>query len=376
MAKTQSPTAFKHWIDGKLLRRIADAIGNAHPSFDRHSFLMAEKKLAPLELKGRVRFVRDELKAHLPSDYPRALAILLKSLKGGTLKGFDLWPYTEFVQTYGLGRFEESMAALREMTKLFTAEFAVRPFIIADQERTLTKLAEWATDENEHVRRLVSEGTRPRLPWGERLHALVADPSPTLHLLEALKHDESIYVRKSVANHLNDITKDHGELVLRTLARWQKEAPPAHRAKVDWITRRALRTMVKAGHRGALSLCGATEGAKVELRGLKIARKDLRFPTVLEFSFEITSTAKTPQNLVIDYVIHHRKADGGTTPKVFKHKTCEIKGGETLTLNRKHAIKPITTRRYYGGEHRLEIQVNGNVLGKARWTLKMPKEKP
>lgn len=371
MAKDENPSAFKHWINGELLERMASAIGSVHPAFNRRSFLAAAKKLAPLELKDRVRLVRNELHAHLPGDYPRALAILTKSLKGDTLKSFDLWPYTEFVQTYGLGHFDESMDALYKMTQLFTAEWAVRPFLIQDQERTLERLAAWAGDPSEHVRRWVSEGTRPRLPWGERLHSLVKDPAPGLRLIERLRFDESLYVRKSVANHLNDITKDHGELVVRTLARWQKTAPAEHRAKIDWITRRALRTMVKAGHQGALGLCGATAEAKVALSGLALVKERLRFPCVLEFTYSITSKAKGPQRLVIDYVIHHRKAGGGTTPKVFKHRSCEIAGGETLVFAKKHALKPITTRRYHGGEHALEIQVNGRVLGRARWTLKV-----
>lgn len=365
-----NPKAFKFWIDRSLLLRIADSIEKVHPRFDRKGFLANARKLDALELKPRVRFIRDCLRAALPDPYPEALEILLGSLASGKLTGFDLWAYTEFVQTYGQEHLKISLAALHEFTQLFTSEFAVRPFLVNHPDETLMFLKKCARHPNAHVRRWASEGSRPLLPWGERLNAFVKDPRPTLALLEILKHDDELYVRKSVANHLNDIAKHHPEKVIAVLKKWQRAAGPGHEKKVMWITHRALRTLIKQGDPAALKLIGASAKIQVEVGPLVLARRKVRVGDRLEFSFHVSSRSKKSQKLVIDYKIGFVKANGDRSPKVFKLKTFQLGPGESLTLLKAHSLKEITTRRYYSGAHLLEVQINGRAYRSVMWMLR------
>jgi 3-methyladenine DNA glycosylase AlkC len=371
--KATEESAFKNWINKDLVQRIAEHIQKHYADFDVASFVNLSEKLPSLEMKPRVRLIRDELKAHLPSDYKKSLAILLKAVsspKKGVeeLSGFDLWPVTEFIQVHGLENLEESLAALHELTQRFTGEFAVRPFLIHKEKATLKILTKWVTDKNVHVRRLVSEGSRPRLPWGEQLKHFIKDPTATVELLEKLKYDDELYVRKSVANHLNDISKDHPALAVKIAARWKKEAPAKHQAKIDWIVKHALRGLLKKGDPAALKILGYETSAKVSLKKLKVHSDVVKVGGHLEFSFELHSP--TAANVMIDYIIHHKKAHGHTTPKVFKLTSKKMKAKEKLHLIKKHSFKLVTTRVYYPGEHVIEIMVNGKKLGKVPFQLK------
>lgn len=366
-----NPSALKHFYDQKLLDRMADALEAADPKLKATTLRKLMPKLKPLEMKPRVRVIRDELYSLLPRDFTKSSDILLKSLETKSLKSFDLWPYTEFVQLYGIDDAERSLRTLKEMTKHFTSEWAVRPFLTKDAKGTLKFLATCAKDPDVHVRRWASEGSRPRLPWGERLHAFVKDPKPTLQILELLKFDEELYVRKSVANHLNDIAKDHPDVVVQTLARWQKEATGKHAEKIDWIIHRALRTLIKNGHAGALKLIGVSNKPEISLARFKVEPGTILMGQRIEFRFQVKSKAKRRQKLVIDYVIHFVKANGTTAPKVFKMKTVELEAGAVLDVVKAHHIKPITTRVYYPGRHIVEIQINGVSMGKTPWTLRV-----
>jgi 3-methyladenine DNA glycosylase AlkC len=261
---------------------------------------------------------------------------------------------THYVGLQGLEHFDLSMMLLKEMTKRSSSEFGIRFFLLAQPERTLSVLESWVDDSNYHVRRLISEGTRPRLPWAMRLPAFIEDPAPILPLLEALKYDGEEYVRRSVANNLNDIAKDHPDIVARIAGQWLKGADNnRHR-----LIRHACRTLIKQGHQGTLKALGYGP-PRVALEKLLISTPRVAFGTALEFELSLTSTAARAQALIVDYAIHHRKASGATTAKVFKWKTATLAPGATLRAKRKHAIKSITTRVYYPGRHRLEILVNG-----------------
>lgn len=367
----ENENALKHLFDEKLLKRMSGELARVYPAFDQKHFSGLMPKLKPLEMKPRVRLLRDELHRLLPAEYPQALSILLKSVSGKKLSGFDLWPYTEFVQTYGLDHLELSLEALSQLTQEFTAEWAVRPFIKTHEKKTMKYLEKCARDQNEHLRRWASEGSRPRLPWGERLQDFVRDPSPTLSILEILKFDESLYVRKSVSNHLNDIAKDHPELVVKILARWQKEAGTKHAEKIDWIIHRSLRTLIKDGHGGALKLIGVSTKVQIEVIDFKVHQKAIRLGEKVDFSFTVKSTASKSQKLVIDYIVHFVKANGKTAGKVFKLKTCELSAKGTLHVQKSHPMKKITTREYYPGQHAIEVQVNGVSMVKVGWGLKV-----
>jgi 3-methyladenine DNA glycosylase AlkC len=370
---------FKNKISAQLVRCLGGHLARQMRGFDRPGFetaILAE--LDSLELKERAGLIADVLDRHLPPDLSDRFAILQAILHPVTeiafdrgsdekgIRGWGIMPLGMVVSRSGLDDFEASFALLKEMTRRATAEFDVRPFLDKDQERALAIMAPWVTDDSGHVRRLVSEGTRPRLPWGMRLKRLVADPSPTLPLLEALKDDPEDYVRRSVANHLNDIAKDHPDLIAAIADRWLKEADENRRK----LVRHACRSLIKQGHAATLTAFGL-HPPELRLEGLEIASAKVRYGGVVAFRADLVSRAQRPQELVIDYLIHFRKANGSLSPKVFKWTKVTLAPGESLSLTRKHAIRPITTRTYYEGPQALSLRVNGQDFGYSEFELVM-----
>lgn len=364
-----NPQALKHLISQSIVRRMAQAIEEVYPKFDQTSFIQAAKKLEPLEMKPRVQLIREELRKHLPQDYSQALQILINSLRKNTLDSFDLWPYSDYIQTYGLDHLKLSLDALKKLTPLFTSEFAVRPFLKRYPNETLEYLRVCAQDDQVDIRRWASEGTRPRLPWGERLNLFIEDPSLTFEILEILKFDPELYVRKSVANHLNDIAKDHPMQVIHLLSQWKESTAPEHVAKVDWIIQKALRTLIKAGDPGALKLIGVSSQPKIKFKDFKLNKKQYKMNERIEFNFKIQSASSRSQKLVVDYIIHFAKANQKMSSKVFKLRTFLLPAKAELTVIKTHSLKQVTTRKHYSGVHYLEIQINGRVLGRRLWHL-------
>ncbi|MCB8978312.1 MAG: DNA alkylation repair protein [Ardenticatenaceae bacterium] len=363
---------FKDYFDENLVRRMAGMITAVHPQFPAEAFVnQIVPQLDVLEMKERSTVFVQALRDHLPTGFASAWAVLEDAL-GAELSGADgvfadgwhYWPIAQFIETFGLEDFDVGVRAMHEITKRHTAEFAIRPFLIHHQEQMLAILHIWAEDENMHVRRLVSEGTRPRLPWAGRLYAFIEDPSPTLALLEKLKDDPAEYVRRSVSNHLNDIAKDHPQLVIQTCRRWWADGSPERR----WIVQRALRTLVKDGDPDALAVLGFGP-AQVELTDFAVAPNPLSLGDSLQLSFTLQNTAETEQNLVIDFVIHFVKANGQTSGKVFKLKTAVLAPNQTIAITKNHPIRPITTRTYYPGTHQVAIQVNGQIVGECSFEL-------
>ncbi len=367
----ENPAAFKHLINSKLVKKIAKRLFQVWPNFDYNSFVQVSKKLKPLELKPRVQIIRDALFQHLPPNYITSLQILMKSLNESDLKGFDLWPYTEFIQTYGLNEPTKSLEALSILTTKFTSEFAIRPFIIKYPQETFTKLLEWSHDPNVHIRRWTSEGTRPRLPWGIKLRGSIENPKNGLRLLNNLKFDEELYVRKSVANHLNDIAKDHPDLVIKTLKQWRNQVPLNHVKKLNWVQKQALRTLIKNGYKPALNLIGCGQKPKIKVGTLIINKRIFQINDILQFKFEIKSKTSRTQKLAIDYVVHFQKSNQKLSPKVFKIKVIDLKPNEIYKIQKNHSLKPVTTRRYYSGEHKIQIQINGELVAEAFWHLNL-----
>lgn len=366
----ENPNALKHMFDVKLLEKMAKEIAMSYPQFNKSQFMDIKKPLLDLEMKARVHLIRDQLKTTLPQDYPSALKILLKTTQSGKLNGFNLWPYTEFIQKFGMDHVKISLEALKEVTTLFTSEWAVRPFIKKDLEQTLSFLLKCSTSKDVHIRRWVSEGTRPRLPWGERLHDFIKEPTHTLKLLEYLKFDPELYVRKSVANHLNDISKDHPKLVVKVLKTWKSQATTEEEEKrVDWIIKHALRSLIKNGDEGALKLIGVSSNAPVKLSKFKIKNKNIVVGEKLEFEFEVSSQSKKTETFVIDYALSFKKANGTNSAKVFKLKNIKLKSFEKQRITKTHSIKVITTRKYYLGKQHLIILVNGKPLQTSDWIL-------
>ena len=371
---------FKNGINPAALERIASALTTAWPAFPRARFLRAAREgLDTLELKQRVHHVIEALRATLPADFREQAAILGRvrdhwdaGNSADPLRGFAAWPVIDLVAVTGIDHPDLALDTLRRLTPMFSAEFAIRPFLAADWARCAKHLLRWTEDEDKHVRRLASEGSRPRLPWGMRLAHLVRDPRPTLPLLERLRDDPEDYVRRSVANHLNDIGKDHPELVVEICGRWARKAPPGR----AWIIRHATRSLVKAGHTGAMALHGAEAGAKVRVERFASAEKSITVGGRQTLSFALASDSSKPQRLILDFAVHYRKADGSARPKVFKWAVVELAPGERIERNKTLSFKMITTRRFYPGMHRVELLVNGRAVAETDFRLRAGVDSP
>lgn len=242
-----------------------------------------------------------------------------------------------------------------ELTQRFTAEFSIRAFLTHHPEATYARLRDWARHDNVHVRRLVSEGSRPRLPWAPRLPAFQKDPAPVLALLELLKDDPELYVRRSVANNLNDIAKDHPGIVVDTCRRWLKGATEPRK----WIVNRALRSLVKQGHRGALDLIGAGQAPRIRIGAIRIAPARVRLGGTVNCTASLANLSREKQDLLIDYAVHYVKANGGTTPKVFKLKRVMLPPKASVPVSIKIRLADLTTRKHYAGRHAIDLLVNG-----------------
>lgn len=353
---------FKNMINENVAKQITMAIVRNYPEFDKKSFLKnIDKELEPLELKDRVVFIATKINNFLPENLKKSLTILKGAIKQNEkdkvgVFGFATWPLTEYVSRYGLLEFDLSMNILKEMTKVFTAEFAVRNFFLHDEKRTLKYFNNWVDDKNEHVRRLVSEGARPLLPWGQKLPSFVKDPKTTWNLLETLKTDESEYVRKSVANHLNDHSKNHPDMVVKKLLEWQKS--DVYDKNLDWVIRDASRTLIKKGHPKAFLLHGV-EAGKVEVLSQKIISKKVDLGNVLQVEVEFKNKSSKKLKIILDHEVHLLRANNKHNVKCFKGKKIELLPSEQKKLSFKIPLKPVTTRTYYSGKHFWNIKVNG-----------------
>lgn len=355
----------KHSINASVVRSLGRELARAQPTFPERAFVRTCRKgLDSLELTARGWHIAEALHRHLPPDFPDAAAVVRAAL-GPELDRTDAFgmalfrylPYVFFVQKHGLEAFEPAMQLQYELTKRFSAESSIRAFLVRYPERTLARLRRWAKDPNVHVRRLVSEGTRPRLPWAPRLRAFQADPAPVLRLLELLRDDPERYVQRSVANNLNDISKDHPELAVATCLRWLEQPTEGRR----WIVRHALRSLVKQGHLGALQALGAGNAPEVRVDSVRLTPRRVRIGDTLRFELRLTSTARQSQALVVDTRVHFVKADGKTSPKVFKLKQLELAPNASIVLRGRLGLAQLTTRRHYPGRHTLELVVNGVV---------------
>ncbi|WP_416064373.1 DNA alkylation repair protein [Rhizobium sp. ZK1] len=367
------PEPLKNLLRPALVHAMAEIIAAGAPSFDSDRFTaLATGGIESLELMERAALIRDALLATLPEDFPQAATILHASLPAAGkvgLTGWMLLPVNQFVASRGVGDFDIALDLLKALTPHFTAEFGIRQFIHQDQQRALATITRWVDDPNHHVRRLASEGTRPRLPWAMRLPQLVRDPSPILPILTALMDDPEDYVRRSVANSLNDIAKHHPDLVATFIAKHIEEASAERR----WLLKHASRTLLKKGHAQALANFGFGAASALECE-LRLPKPSVLFGEGLDFEIRLRNAGKASQSLMIDYAIHHVKADGSLSPKVFKWKTVTLAAGEEHVVQRRHAMRPITTRRYYPGEHRIVILINGTEAASGNFLLSMPSE--
>ncbi|HRD51755.1 MAG TPA: DNA alkylation repair protein [Flavobacteriales bacterium] len=354
----------KEMFNQAYFERLAKETEAVYPKLRRADFIRElQRGNEARELNARMRHAAITLRSHLPSDFREAVSVL-KEVAPRMPKGYTALLYPDFVGQFGHDDPAFSLDALKYFTSFGSSEFAVREFFRREAKGTLKVMRGWAEDDNEHVRRLASEGSRPRLPWSFRLDAVLKEPKLTTPILERLRSDESLYVRKSVANHLNDFSKDHPEYMVELLRSWNLAHP--HTA---WIAKHASRTLIKAGDPAALALFAFDTNASLRVDDLQVSPKRLKLGDTMEISFTVVSEASRSQQLVIDYAIHYRKANGSTSRKVFKLKELELPAKASINLGKRQRIVDFSTRKHHAGEHRVEIMVNGRIMAPGTFHL-------
>lgn len=361
---------FKNLINEQVMTKISQLLGEHGAKFNHNHFLKNTKKeLSTLELKERVAFVSLRLHESFEGDYASRIKSLLKIQKQqhqNGLNGFEMWPLTYFVSDYGLDHFEISLEALGEFTKDFTSEWAIRTFLIKDLKKTKKYLDLWSESDCHHQRRLVSEGTRPLLPWGIKLHDFQNSPEVMWPYLEKLKNDESMYVRKSVANHINDHTKKQSEFVLKKLDKWVKNKKITNEEK--WIIKHGLRSLIKGANPEALELIGVKSNFANATK-IKIAKDEIQLGESLIIKAEIQNESASREKIIVDIEAHLLKSNGSYNIKCFKGKTLELEGKEKVSVELKIPFKKVTTRKYYSGKHFVNLLVNGKRFKKIGFEL-------
>lgn len=363
--------AFKDWFDAQAVNRLAEQFCAVDPTFDKVPFCARAKDgLLDLEFQARVQQIADALASVLPTNSRKALEILVRSLPPclpdaeAVTEGWLQWPLGQYIASYTMDEPEASLDAMEQLTQRFSAEFAIRPYLRDEPEIVFARLASWATHSSEHVRRLASEGCRPRLPWGLRLHGLVHDPAPVFSILEMLKDDSSEYVRRSVANNLNDIAKDHPESVVDICREWNKEASVERKR----LIKSALRTLIKDGNPGALDLLGF--GAPTKLTcDLNLCPESIRVGQSVSLQLALRSEGSESQNLMLDYAVTYVRKGGKTGRKVFKWTQVMLDAGESIEISKEHPMRITSVRALYPGLHGVEIQLNGHVCATGAFEL-------
>lgn len=360
-------------INGHTAQALTRAVQTAAPGAELASLRAAAQQLGALSLRERADLLRDALLADVPGDYAE-LARVVRAARDGVpaFGGWLIWPVTSAVATKAVAErtddaFDDAMALLADLTGQLTSEFALRILLRHDLGRALGIIGGWTVSPDTDVRRLASEGTRPYLPWSIRVPALIARPGATVPVLDTLYGDESEYVRRSVANHLNDLSRDHADLTVATARRWLAAPAPT----TERLVRHGLRTLLKRGHPGALELLGLAP-ATLEIDGPVLDRVGVPFGGSVRFTATIRNSGAEQARLSIDYVVHHHKANGSQSAKTFKLTTRTVAPGETIEVSREHSFRPITTRRYHPGPHAITLQINGVASDRAEFELKAP----
>lgn len=356
----------KEMYNAAFFQTLAASLHSAYPALSEESYIAdCMEDLDSLELKDRLRRTTEVSRKHLPDAYGDALEILMEVSPKPEFEGsFASMFFPDFVGLYGREEFDLSMKGLKHFTKTSSSEFAIREFFRLDFDRTLKVMIQWASDENHHVRRLSSEGARPRLPWSFQLKNLLKDPSPVFPILETLQADEELYVRKSVANHLNDISKDHPEAMLDLVKNWDR----SHK-HTAWIVKQGARTLIKQGHPGALILRGFDPNPQINAGSFEVQPSNIQLGDEIRIAAGITSTSDKAQKLAIDYIVHYVKKSGAASAKVFKWKEVELAAGASLELKKKQVVKDFSTRKHYAGFHKVEFTVNGVTMGAGGFEL-------
>ncbi|BBI31472.1 DNA alkylation repair protein [Cohnella abietis] len=344
----------KAMYNESFLRAFTNIVKKAYPAFDGEAFVQLTLRAGwdTLELKGRMHRISESLGAMLPKPYESALDIL--EAISDECRGFPYLFFPDFVEMHGLEHWDRSIAALEKFTRLSSAEFAVRPFIMRDQTRMMAQMEAWSHHSDEHVRRLASEGCRPRLPWADALPALKKDPTPIWSILDTLKEDPSEYVRRSVANNLNDISKDHPEKVLA----WA-QANKGTSEKTDWIIRHGCRGLLRAAEPEVMALFGIVAQPEIQVTEWKVTPLTINIGESVQFRYELRVPEGEAIKLRVELAVFFPRTTGKYYRKLFKLSEKVVLGGSTLQGGRGFSFADLSTRRHYPGNHRMVLVVNG-----------------
>jgi 3-methyladenine DNA glycosylase AlkC len=363
MAGLSKENPLKNAFNERVIKLLAAEIKKNYKAFKADEFFNETMgKFPTLGFLERSKHIRDMLYKYLPAEYPKAAEILIKSLgpelgddELGTFDGFVVMSQCDFVSTYGKNHFDNSMKALYELTKRFSAEGDLRTFLEVDYAKAMKMLHEWCNDPNPHIRRLVSEGIRPRLPLAGRIKRFQKDPKPVIELLDKLKDDSSLYVRRSVANNINDIAKDNPEIAIETLKRWYNSKSK----NVQWVVRHASRSLLKSGNKDVLSFLGYPSNSAITVTPVIADNDYYSTGDKMLISFSISSDEKTKVKLMVDYVINYVKANGKGADKVFKMRDIVIDPGQKINIEKAHWLRDTSGRKHFPGEHSISLQING-----------------
>jgi 3-methyladenine DNA glycosylase AlkC len=357
----------KAMYNQSFIKRFGELVQSEWVDFDRERFtmLVMDEGWDQLELKGRIRRITESLGKTLPADYKEALDILYTIDE--RCVGFPYLFFPDFVEVYGQMDWELSMKALERFTARSSAEFAIRPFILANTERTMAQMREWAESENEHVRRLATEGCRPRLPWAPALPMFKRDPSLILPILERLKCDPSLYVRKSAANNINDIAKDHPDIVRQMAARWTGQ-----HEWTDWIVRRGCRSLIRAADQAVMAFFGYEGDAaadSIESAALDAIEAEVLLGGKSQLHYSIELRSEEPLRLRVELGVDYVKASGRVSQKRFLLLDRTVPAGQRIAGVKQLDWKDLSTRKHYPGLHHLHLLVNGQAVAGTSVTL-------
>lgn len=369
----EKPFLLKNVYTRELIEGYGHTLRGIWPAFPVGIFLekVFDANWEQAELKVRMRHISACLRAVLPSGFRESAEILKESARRfavefGEKLTFEYMFIPDFVEQFGADDPDAAIPALTDITRWTSAEFAVRPFLLRYPERMYAQMLEWSNHESPMVRRLSSEGFRPRLPWGMGVPALKKDPTPILPVLENLKNDPAETVRRSVANNINDIAKDHPDKALQIARRWQGLSP-----ETDWVVRHACRGLLKKGHPEALALFGFDARlSTVEVQALRCSPR-VRIGERLDFSFSIKNTGAGPAEVRLEYAVDYLTSTGKISKKVFKIKELSLAPGQVESFSKYQRFQDFTTRKHYVGAHRIGILVNGQERAEMEFSVDM-----
>lgn len=349
----QRPLLKDEFFSPTVVRSLADGLSSLRTNFHAKDFsAFVLQGWDELELKARMRRISTGFRQFLPRDYATAVGILERLAP--QVRGFAGMVFPDFVEVYGTEHYERSIRSLEFFTTLSSSEFAVRPFLRQYGHKMEQQMLVWAGNENHHIRRLASEGFRPRLPWAAPLPHLQQDPTPILPVLERLRDDPSDYVRRSVANNLNDISKDHPDLVVRIAQEWKNDSPLR-----TALLRHACRTLLKSGRQDALAIFGQARTTSIDVTSFAASPSSIPIGSSVQLFAVLQNTSKSPVHVRVSYAVHFRRPGDKASRKVFAWKIVDIKPKGMLQLEKKHAFAQLSTRKHYEGPHDIHIIVNG-----------------